>query len=164
MMIRLAGRVLLLMVVIGTGLVCVHLTNGNESGGASVAEKATIRARQRQAAAPQATSREPNVLVPGTTAGAYSDRPSTGTFVWLGASFKKYPGGGVVAYNVVVNGPAWRGNMAAGDIVLAVDGEPVTLARDVLRAAEARGPGQAVSMEIARNGQRYKTVVVPEAI
>ena len=62
--------------------------------------------------------------------------------------------GGVVVVGVVRNGPAHRAGMQAGDIIVSIDGQKITEAREALLAISSRKPGDRVELEVLRNGKR----------
>jgi S1-C subfamily serine protease len=71
---------------------------------------------------------------------------------WLGV----YPQGneGAVAITgVVPGGPAEQAGLAQGDLVLTVDGQPVTSLRELYRAFWKKGPGDAVDLQVLRESQ-----------
>ncbi|HEU5299936.1 MAG TPA: trypsin-like peptidase domain-containing protein [bacterium] len=61
---------------------------------------------------------------------------------------------GIIVREVDQNGPAARAGIRAGDIVISVDGKPVSNWNDFIRELFARRPGQRVRIEIARDGSR----------
>jgi serine protease Do len=71
---------------------------------------------------------------------------------WLGV----YPQGndGAVAISgVVPGGPADRAGVAQGDLVLSVDGQPVTSLRELYRAFWKKGPGEPLDLQVLREAQ-----------
>jgi len=70
---------------------------------------------------------------------------------------------GRVRLDAVVEGrPAAKAGLAAGDVVVAVDGQAVG-PREMVVAIE-RSPGRAVRLDIERGGVRSTVTVVPEAV
>ena len=57
--------------------------------------------------------------------------------------------------------PGDRAGIKPGDIVLAVDGEPITFLSQV-RSAIAKKPGQPITITVLRNGQRLDIQATPE--
>ncbi len=71
---------------------------------------------------------------------------------WLGV----YPQGndGAVAISgVVPGGPADQAGLAQGDLVLSVDGQPVTSLRELYRAFWKKGPGEPLDLQVLRESQ-----------
>ena len=62
--------------------------------------------------------------------------------------------GGVVVVGVVRDGPAHRAGMQAGDILVSIDGQKITEAREALLAISSRKPGDRVKLEVQRNGKQ----------
>jgi S1-C subfamily serine protease len=63
--------------------------------------------------------------------------------------------GGVVLVAAADDSPVRRAGMAVGDVVLALDGEPMRSARELIRALTAREPGERVSLTLAgEDGRR----------
>jgi S1-C subfamily serine protease len=58
--------------------------------------------------------------------------------------------------------PADRAGLLAGDILLAVDGRPVTGADDLIRILTADKIGRAIEVEVLREGQRRRLALTPE--
>jgi serine protease Do len=56
---------------------------------------------------------------------------------------------------VATDGPAFKANLRAGDVIATVAGHPLHDAHDLIRETIAREVGQAVPLEIIRGGQRY---------
>lgn len=59
---------------------------------------------------------------------------------------------GVQVSKVVDDSPAWRAGLRVGDVISAVDGEAVASPRDLAMAVRGRGDGDAVSLEVWRDG------------
>lgn len=69
---------------------------------------------------------------------------------------------GVYIMNTVANGPADRGGLKKGDVIVALDGKPVVnneQFRAYLRKCE---PGKAVTFEVIRDKKRQKITITPE--
>ncbi len=69
---------------------------------------------------------------------------------------------GVYIMNTVANGPADRGGLKKGDVIVAFDGKPVVnneQFRAYLRKCE---PGKAVTFEVIRDKKRQKITITPE--
>jgi S1-C subfamily serine protease len=60
---------------------------------------------------------------------------------------------GVLVYNLVQRGPAAKAGLTRGDIITAVDGQPVTDVYDVERAINRKKPGEAVTLKILRGNK-----------
>ena len=60
---------------------------------------------------------------------------------------------GVVVVGVVRGGPAHRAGLQPGDVIVAIDGEKITEARQALLAISSRKPGSRVKLEVLRNGK-----------
>ena len=57
--------------------------------------------------------------------------------------------------------PAERAGMAAGDIILALDGMPVTGADDLIRMLAGDRIGRTVELETLRSGERRSLSLTP---
>jgi S1-C subfamily serine protease len=78
---------------------------------------------------------------------------------WLGVLAEEISGR-VVVVGASKNGPAARADLAQGDIIMAVDGEPVTNLADFYRAVWALGPaGVDVPLTLAREGDIFPMTV-----
>ncbi|GDX14510.1 putative serine protease [Actinomycetes bacterium] len=75
---------------------------------------------------------------------------------FLGVSLEPRTDGGVgsIISNVQSGSPAQEAGIVTGDIVLAVDGEPVNGQAGLVAAIRDRSPGDSVSIELVRNGER----------
>lgn len=58
--------------------------------------------------------------------------------------------------------PAARAGLLAGDIILALDGAPVTGADDLIRSLAGDKIGRRVEIEALRNGGRLMVSLVPD--
>ncbi len=61
--------------------------------------------------------------------------------------------------SVVKGGPADRAGIKAGDVILAIDGRPVTQADELIVAVRAKAPGDAVTLSV-RTGDRTREMRV----
>ncbi|MCU0688463.1 MAG: PDZ domain-containing protein [Phycisphaerales bacterium] len=78
---------------------------------------------------------------------------------------------GVLVNSVVQNppGPASRGGIRAGDVITAVNGEPITVrfveqVPDLLRRIATKAPGTTIKLDYLRNGQPGSAEVVIEKL
>lgn len=92
---------------------------------------------------------------------------------WLGLSFKPIArtglDEGVLISSAVVDGPGHRAGVRAGDVLMAIDGEPLTVrfVEEVppLQARLADVPaGESVSLTVARDGERHTFDAVAEPL
>ncbi len=67
---------------------------------------------------------------------------------------------GAVVVGVEEGGPADRAGVEPGDVIVAIDGEPVRLAEDVVAAVRKHDPGDTVELEIRRADGTSETVSV----
>lgn len=63
---------------------------------------------------------------------------------------------GVMVSQVVEDSPAWRAGVQVGDVITAVDGEPVASGRALAHAIRQQEAGTTVGVEVLRDG-RYET-------
>src|SRR5580692_9582418 len=74
---------------------------------------------------------------------------------------------GALVNNVAADGPAFKGNVRAGDVIAAVGGKPLRDGHDLVRETIAHEVGETVPLEIVRGGQHYGASVTlserPEA-
>jgi S1-C subfamily serine protease len=76
------------------------------------------------------------------------------------------PTGDIVAAevaSVVADSPAANGGLVAGDIVLAIDGRPITSAADLMLVLRTYAPGDEIDLKIARADGSRTTLVIPLA-
>ena len=73
-----------------------------------------------------------------------------GPRAWLGFYPQGYDGG-VVLTGVVPGGPADRAGLARGDLILSVDGAPVSSLRELYRTVWKKVPGQSLSLQVLRD-------------
>jgi serine protease Do len=69
---------------------------------------------------------------------------------WLGFYPQGFDGG-VVISGLVARGPAESAGLQTGDLVLSVDGEPVTTLRELYGAIWKKGPGEALRLQVLRD-------------
>lgn len=69
---------------------------------------------------------------------------------------------GVLVSKVVDDSPAWRAGVRVGDVVSAVDGEPVATPRDLAHAVRGKKAGDAVTLELWRGGSVQNLTVAVE--
>jgi Do/DeqQ family serine protease len=70
---------------------------------------------------------------------------------------------GVLIAQVMPNSPAARAGIRAGDVILRVNGQPVTKAEEVQRAVEVSSIGGTLQVELRRGGQVVTIAVRPGA-
>jgi serine protease Do len=63
---------------------------------------------------------------------------------------------GALVQNVVPRGPAAKGGVQSGDLVVALNGKPVTSAGELTRSVALVPPGEQVKMEVLRRGGEKK--------
>jgi serine protease Do len=66
---------------------------------------------------------------------------------------------GALVGEVEPNSPGSRAGLQRGDIILSVDGQPISDERDLRLRIAAMSPGQTVKLEIVRNGQKQTVSV-----
>jgi S1-C subfamily serine protease len=77
----------------------------------------------------------------------------------IAAAMHLTPGAGALVNTVAPDGPAFKANLRAGDVIAVVAGHPLHDAHDLIRETIAREVGQSVALEIIRGGQRYGSSV-----
>jgi putative serine protease PepD len=88
-------------------------------------------------------------VVPRLSRGRSIPRP------YLGVSTSAAPAGGARVETTVSGGPAYDAGLRPGhDVIVAVDGRSVREPGDVSRAIAGRRPGQRVTLEVLRDGDR----------
>ncbi|SDS68009.1 DegQ family serine endoprotease [Pseudomonas oryzae] len=63
------------------------------------------------------------------------------------------PAGALVA-QVLENGPAAKGGLQVGDVILALDGQPILVSADLPHLVGTLKPGTDVRLDVVRNGER----------
>ena len=78
------------------------------------------------------------------------EEPPPRSRAWIGFYPQGYDGGLVVS-GVVSEGPADKAGLKRGDLILSVDGDPVSTLRELYRALWRKGPGETVGFQILRD-------------
>ncbi len=65
------------------------------------------------------------------------------------------PNVGITLTRVIENGPAAEAGLVQGDVVLAIDGEPIRSRQQALLLVAAMSPGEQVEITAARGGERF---------
>ena len=73
-------------------------------------------------------------------------------------------GGGVRVDSVSPGGPAAEAGVKAGDVIVAIEAQPVTTGRELVRAMEAIEPGEKVELGLKRDGKPLKLAVEPRPL
>src|SRR5262252_299211 len=68
----------------------------------------------------------------------------------------------VIVAGVEPRSPADRAGLAAGDVLIALDGQPVTGADDLVRALTGEKIGRALEIDLLRDGARQRISLTPE--
>jgi len=86
---------------------------------------------------------------------------------WLGATFSdRRPTGltggsmirrGIGVRDVTKDGPAWNAGIRQGDVILALDGEPLSDVNQFLLAISQRVPGSQVELQVNRDSETFET-------
>lgn len=86
---------------------------------------------------------------------------------WLGAIINdqrptaiddgSYKRQGISVDSVMRDGPAWKAGLRQGDVITALDGEPVSDASQFLLAISQRVPGSEVELDVARRAEVFQT-------
>jgi len=69
---------------------------------------------------------------------------------------------GVLVASVTENGPAAKAGLRVGDVITAVDGNPLTDGFDIFQIMRGKQAGDNVRLDIVRNKAKQSLVVVPE--
>jgi Do/DeqQ family serine protease len=77
----------------------------------------------------------------------------------LARSLGVTPGAGALLNHVAADSPGARGNLRAGDVVIAVNGKTLRQAQDFVREVLRHDAGATVPLEVWRSGKRYATSV-----
>jgi serine protease Do len=85
---------------------------------------------------------------------------------WLGVAMADQPGArppgaphGALLAHVLPNGPAARAGLRDGDVITALDGEPVPGTREIVRRVAAMTPGQRARLTVLRDGRERQVEV-----
>jgi S1-C subfamily serine protease len=69
---------------------------------------------------------------------------------------------GVLIAEIVAQGPADKGGLHAGDVITSVDGQAVASVHDVQKVVWRRGSGEALRVEVHRDGKQKSVLVTTE--
>ena len=78
--------------------------------------------------------------------------PAPTAFLGVSTTDTSDGSGGAQVVEVVAGGPAAKGGIAAGDLVVTFDGKPVTTADSLSGLVQTRQPGDTVQLVVERNG------------
>ncbi|BCJ40059.1 hypothetical protein GCM10010168_29170 [Actinoplanes ianthinogenes] len=81
----------------------------------------------------------------------------TVTHAYFGVSVVTVPSGGVYLRSVVPGGPAAKAGLQAGDIITAIDGNPVNSTTDLAAVTLTKNPGDVITVDYTRGGQKAST-------
>ena len=70
---------------------------------------------------------------------------------------------GVVVRGIVKDGPSAKSDLRLGDVITAVDGQPVATAQELRSKVRIRKVGSKVMLDVVRGGKEIKVSVSPEA-
>jgi serine protease DegS len=62
-------------------------------------------------------------------------------------------GDGIVITGLYRDGPAWQAGLQPGDVILGIDGEPISSGRNAMNQVARANPGQKVRMKVLRAGK-----------
>lgn len=77
----------------------------------------------------------------------------------LAQSFSYESTEGVLIGDIIEGGPASRSGLQPGDIVVKLNGQPVTSANDLRNSIAATAPGTEIQLDVVRNGSKKKVTV-----
>jgi thiol-disulfide isomerase/thioredoxin len=77
---------------------------------------------------------------------------------WLGIELGKGPAGGVVARHVARTSPADVAGVKDGDQIVAVDGKPIDVPRELIARIMELGPDQSIKLRLRRGGAESDVV------
>src|SRR4029079_10153142 len=79
-----------------------------------------------------------------------SGRLVPAAYAWAGI-YPQHQDGGVALTGVVPGGPAEKAGLQRGDVIVSVDGQPVSTLRELYDAIRRKGPGQSLSFQVLRD-------------
>ncbi len=87
-------------------------------------------------------------------------RPRLG-IAWIAASARPFDGAprGLIAMAVGAGSPAAAAGIKPGDVLVAIDGRPVRVYSDVIKALDGRAPGTAATLACERDRQAFTATV-----
>jgi C-terminal processing protease CtpA/Prc len=94
------------------------------------------------------------------SASATAARPPSS---WIGIGLQPNAAGGVLVQTVVPGGPASQSGLVAGDVVTAVDGQPVASVQQLQNFITSRPVGQPITLDAQRGGSALRVVVTTGA-
>ncbi|HVA49858.1 MAG TPA: PDZ domain-containing protein [Pirellulales bacterium] len=95
----------------------------------------------------------PGYYGPGYAADGYARPPYPRQRAYLGITMSETPDGVVRISGVRSNSPAAEAGLRVGDVILALNGREIYSAQDVSRMVARHVPGDAVALDIDRNGR-----------
>ncbi|MBM3876498.1 MAG: PDZ domain-containing protein [Verrucomicrobia bacterium] len=69
---------------------------------------------------------------------------------------------GLVVGSIERDGPAAKSDLRPADIITTVDGKPVRQVQDLRNEVRSKKPGQAITLDVVRNGKKMQVKVTPE--
>lgn len=76
----------------------------------------------------------------------------------LVASYNLKQSEGIVITGLYRDGPAWQAGLQAGDLILRIDNQPASSGRDAMNQVARADPGEKVTMEVLRDGNKHTFV------
>lgn len=67
---------------------------------------------------------------------------------------------GILLSSISAGGPAARAGLLRGDVILEINGEPIQSQRQALLIAASTNPGEAVTLSVMRDGERFETTLI----
>ncbi|MCR6485728.1 S1C family serine protease [Amycolatopsis sp. OK19-0408] len=93
-------------------------------------------------------------------AGTATDKIHIGKTAFIGVSVADAQGQGAQVRQVVPSGPAQQGGLAAGDVITAIDGTPVTSATTLTNVMDTHHPGDQLTLTVSNAGGAQQQVRV----
>ena len=78
---------------------------------------------------------------------------------YLGVSLEAEAEDGAAVSDAVDGGPAAEAGLEDGDVIVAVDGEPVESVQDIRAAVDAKKPGETMVLDVRRDGEEQQLEV-----
>jgi PDZ domain len=94
----------------------------------------------------------------GITSLHHTTTVTSSTAPWLGARLETWPAGGAIVAHVDNGGPAASAGLKPGDIIIQVQGRPVTAPYNVTAAIAALSPGARLQLLVVRGSRTFPAI------